>query len=137
MDNPHLHIRRILQHPVIRVDRNMTRAAKGVDDILRVGAHHIHAFHFRLAFGLDPQLDRHIEEIEVLADLPDGAEALVVAQPVDGVLIDELRRAGSIQPLRKEGRELLLRLLLGNLFHVPGADGFVAVLRDQWPAASC
>ena len=115
----------------------MTRTAEGVDDVLRVGAHHIHSFHFRLAFGLDAQLDRHIEEIEILADLTDGAEALVVTQPVDGVFIDELRRPGSIQPLRKKGRELLLRLLLGDLFHVPGADGFVGVLRNQWPAASC
>ena len=110
------------------IDRNMTRTAESVDDVLRVGADHVHSLHFCFAFGLDAQFDRHIEEVEILADLTDGAEALVVAQPVDGVLVDELRGPGAIQPLRKEGGELLLRLLLGYLFHVPGADWFVCCI---------
>ena len=87
---------------------------------------------FGLAVGLDAQLDRHAEEVEVLADLADGAEALVVAQPVDGVLVGELRRAGAVDPLREEGESsCCIALRLGHLLEVGGADALVGVLAES------
>ena len=97
------------------------RAAEGVDDVLRVGARRRRSSGFGLAVGFDAQLDRHAEEVEVLVNLADGAEALVVAQAVDGVLVGELRRAGAVDPLREEGGQLLLALRLGHLLEVRGA----------------
>ena len=65
---------------------------------------------FGLAVGLDAQLDRHVEEVEVLLDLPDGPEAFVVAQTVDGVFVGELRGLRCRRSTGEEGGELLLRL---------------------------
>jgi hypothetical protein len=100
----HLQVGRGLEHPVLGVDADAARAAEGVDDKLRVGAHHVDLLGFGLAVGLDAQLDRHAEEVEVLADLADGAEALVVAQPVDGVLVGELRARRCRRPIARRRR---------------------------------
>ncbi len=104
------------------IDADAARPAEGIHHVLRIGAHHLDLLGFGLAVGLDAQLHRHAEEVEVLLNLADGAEALVVAQPVDGVLVGELRRAGAVDPLRKEGGQLLLALRLGHLLEVRGAD---------------
>jgi len=66
---------------------------------LRTGAHHIDFFGFGFAVCIHAQLHRHAEEVKVLLNLADGAEALVVAQPVDGELAGELRSSGAVYPL--------------------------------------
>ena len=114
----HLQVGRGLEHPVAGIDADAARAAEGVDDVLRVGADDVDLLVYGFAVGFDAQIDRHAEEVEILIDFADGAEALVVAQPVDGVLVGELRRAGAVDPLREEGRELLLALGLGHLLEV-------------------
>ena len=85
----HLEIGRGLEHPVAGIDGDAARAAEGVDDILRVGADDVDLLVFGFAVGLDAQLDRHAEEVEILLDFADGAEALVVAEAVNGVLVSE------------------------------------------------
>ena len=103
-------------------------------------------FDLGLAVGFDAQLDGHAEEVEVLRDLPDGAEALVVAEPVDGVLVGEVGGAGAVEPLGEEGLEfgavvlfgLLLKLLAGGALAGVGdgkhADGVVEELVANNPA---
>ena len=105
--------------------------AEGVDDELRVGADDVDFLVHGLAVGLDAEIDGHAEEVEVLVDEADGAEALVVAEAVDGVLVVEGRCAGAVDPLGEERRELLLALGLGHLFKVAGADGLVGVLAEN------
>ena len=56
---------------------------------------------YGFAVGFDAQLDGHAEEVEVLVDVADGAEALVVAEAVDGVLVGE---AGARRCRRSTGR---------------------------------
>ena len=104
------------------------RPAEGVHHVLGVGAHHVHLLDFGLAVGFDAQFDRHPEQVQVLLNLADGAEALVVAQPVDGVFVRELRRAGAVYPLRKKRGQLLLALGFGHLLKVLGAHRLVGVL---------
>ena len=86
---------------------------------------------YGFAVGFDAQVDGHAEEVEVLVDLADGAEALVVAEAIDGVLVSERGRAGAVDPLGKEGRELLLALRFGHFFEIAGADGLVGVLAER------
>ncbi len=83
------------------------------------------------AFGFDAEIDGHAEEVEVLVDVADGAEALVIAEAIDGVLVGEGGRAGAVDPLGEEGRELLLALGFGHFFKVGGADGLVGVLAER------
>ncbi len=105
--------------------------AEGVDDELRVGADDIDFLVFGFAVGLDAEIDRHAEEVEVLIDDADGAEALVVAEPVDGVLVGECGGAGAVDPLGEERRELLLALRFGHFFKVAGTDGLVGVFAEN------
>ena len=49
----------------------------------RIRADDFDSLVFGLAVGIDLQFHRHAEQIEVLRNLADHAEALVVAQPVD------------------------------------------------------
>ena len=98
---------------------------------MRVRADDIDLLIYRLAVGLDAQFHGHAEQVEVLVDFADGAEALVVAEPVDRVLVGELGRAGAVDPLREERRELLLALRLGHLCEIGGADALVGVLAQR------
>ena len=56
------------------------------------------------------QLDRHAEQIHVLRNLADYAEALLRA--IDRVLVLELGRAGGVEPLGEEPGQLLAGGLL-------------------------
>ena len=98
---------------------------------MRVGAGDVDAAVFGLAVGLDAQLDGHAEEVEVLVDGADGAEALVVAEAEDGVLVGEGGRAGAVEPLGEEGGELEVDLRFGDGLDVGAADALVGVLREQ------
>ncbi len=84
-----------------------------------------------LAVRLHPQFHRHAEQVEILVDFANGAETLVVAQPVDRVLVGELGRAGAVDPLREERRQLLLALRLGHLLKIGGAHALVGVLAQR------
>ncbi len=106
--NAHREIRCTLQQPVVGIDDDLSGSSEGVDRIVRLAAGEIDAAILRLALGLDAQLHRHGEQIKVLGHGADGAEALAVAQPEDAVVVGKLRCSGSIQPLRKERRQLQL-----------------------------
>ena len=112
-----------LEHPVIGIDGDVAGTAEGVDDVLGVGADDVDLLVFGFAVGFDAQIDGHAEEVEVLVDFADGAEALVVAEAVDGVLVGEGGRAGAVDPLGEERRELLLALGFGDLHEFGGANG--------------
>ena len=123
-----LEVGRGLEHPVAGIDGDVARAAEGIDDVLGVGADDVDSLIFGFAVGFDAQVDGHAEEVEVLVDLADGAEALVIAEAVDGVLVGEGGSAGAVDPLGEEGSELLLTLGFGDFFEVGRADGLVGVL---------
>ena len=122
---------RALEQPVLGVDGDAARTAEGLDGVGRLGAGDVDAAVFRLAFGFDAQLDGHAEEVEVLGDRADRAEALVAAEPEDGVLVAEGGRAGAVEPLGEEGGELEVGLGLGDGLDVGAADAFVGVLREH------
>jgi hypothetical protein len=69
------------------VDADAARAAEGIHDVLRIGADDFDLLGFGFAVGFYAQVDGHAEEVEVLLNFADGAEALVVAEAVDGVLV--------------------------------------------------
>ena len=111
-----------------------------------IGAHDFDALVFGLAVGVDLEVNRHAEEIEVLRDLAHHAEALVIAQAVDGVLGLEFRRAGGVEPLGEEPGQLLAVVLLGQGAEIvqrrrlpgvlggKGAHGLVVFLIAHHPA---
>ena len=74
------------EQPVVGVDGDVAGAAEGFDGEGGLVAGEVDAAVFGLAFGFDAELDGHLEEVEVLRDGADGAEALVVAEAEDGVL---------------------------------------------------
>src|SRR5665213_2711390 len=119
------------QQPVVRVDGDVAGSAEGFNSVLRLVAGEVDAAVFGLAFGLNPQLDRHTEQVEVLGDGADRAESLVIAQAQDGVFVAEARRAGAVDPLRKEGGEFEFGLRFGDGLNVRGADGLVGVLGED------
>ena len=96
----------------MRIDGDVARTPEGIHDILRVGADDVHALGLSFAVGFDAQFDGHVEEVEILLDLADGAKALVIAEAIDGVFVGESGRAGPIEPLGEERRELLPRIAL-------------------------
>ena len=108
-----LEVGRGLEHPVAGIDGDVARAAEGIDDVLRVGADDVDLLILGFAVGFNAQVHGHAEEVEVLVDLADGAEALAIAEAVDGVFVGEGGSAGAIDPLREEWRELLLALSFG------------------------
>ena len=84
----------ILQNAIVRIDRDSPRRPKvSIVKGESVPTTSIRLF-FGLTVGIDLQLHRHAEQIQVLRDLPDDAESLVVAQTINRVLGLELRRAG-------------------------------------------
>src|SRR6185503_13013495 len=122
------HVWRGLEDPVVGVDDDAARASEGIDDVLGVGSDDVDSAVFGLAVGLNAQLDGHVEEVEVLLDFADGAEAFVAAEAVDGVLIGEIGRSGSVEPLRKKWGELLLGLGFGYLFEILCCDWLIRKL---------
>src|SRR6185312_2682036 len=112
------------EYPIVGVDDDAARATEGIDDVLGVGADDLDASVFGFAIGFDAQLDRHVEEGEVLPDFADSAEALVIAEAVDGVVVGEIGRSGAVEPLREERRELHLGLGLGYLLEILCCYGF-------------
>ena len=74
MDARSFIVRRISQHAVVRINRDPPRLAESFDRERRICSHYLNAFFFRLAVGVNLQLDRHAEEIEILGDLPHDAE---------------------------------------------------------------
>ena len=85
----HLQVGGGFEHPVAGIDADAARPPEGVDHVLGIGADDVDLLVHGFAVGLNAQVDRHAEEVEILVDLADGAEALVVAQPVDGVFVGE------------------------------------------------
>ncbi len=77
---------------------------------MRVGARDIDAANLGLAVGFNAQLDRHAEEVEILFHGSDGAEAFVVAEAKDGVLVRKGGSAGAVEPLCEEGGQLEIGL---------------------------
>ncbi len=122
-----------LEHPGLGVDGDAARAAEGLDRVAGVSAGDVDAADFGFAFGLNAELDGHAEEVEILRDGADGAEALVVAEAVDGVFVRELRGAGAVDPLGEEGAEVghIVADSEGGILDIAGADGFVGVLGEQ------
>ena len=90
------------EHPVAGIDDDAARTAEGIDDVLRVGADDVDLLVFGFAVGFNAQIHGHAEEVEVLIDLADGAEAFVIAEAVDGVLVGEGGSAGAVDPLGEE-----------------------------------
>src|SRR5262249_42704212 len=125
----YLHVRRVLQNPVVWIDGDVPRPAKGVDDELRIGSDDVHPPYLGFTIGLNAQLDGHVEEVEVLLDFTDGTKSLVIAEAIHSVLIVEHRSAGAIEPLSEKWRELLLRLCFGELLKITRFDRFICELR--------
>ena len=84
---------------------------------------------FRLAVGVNLQFHRHAEQVHVLLDFAHNAEAFLRA--VDGVLVLEFGRAGGVEPLGEEPRELLAGSLLCHLAEIVNRGGFAGVLRQE------
>ena len=123
-----LQVRGRFQKPVIRIDGDMARPAKGIHDELGVGADDVDFFHLGFSVGFHAKFDRHTEKIQILLHLTDGTEAFIVTEPIDRIFIHERGCACSIDPLRKEGRELLLALCRGYLFKIARTNPLVGVL---------
>ena len=119
--------------PGLGVDRDAAGASEGFDGVAGIRAGDVDAADLGFALGLDAELDGHAEEVEVLRDGADGAEALVVAEAVDGVLVGELRGAGAVNPLGEEGAEVghVVADVEGGVLDVAGADALVGVLGEQ------
>ncbi len=124
-------VRRALEQPVLRIDADAAGTAEGFDGVLALGAGYVDAADFGLAVGFDAQFDWHTEEVEILLDGADGAEAFVVAEAEDREFVGEGRCAGAVEPLSEEWGQLQLRLGLGYGLDVSAADGLVGVLREE------
>ena len=120
-----------LEEPLLGVEGDAARTAEGFYGVGGVGPGDVDLAFFGFAVGLDAKLDGHAEEVEVLGDGSDGAETLVVAETIDGVLIVELGGTGAVDPLGEEGGKLELGLLLGDGFKIAAANAFVGILRKQ------
>ncbi len=120
-----------LEQPIVGIDLDTAGAAEGFDGVLGVRAGDVDAADFGFAVGLDAELDGHAEEVEILGDGADGAEALVVAEAIDGELVSEGGGTGAVEPLREEGGELEAGGLAGDGFDVGGTDGFIGVLAEE------
>ncbi len=127
----HLQVGGGLEHPVAGIEADAAGTAEGVDHVLGIGAHHVDLLVFGFAVGFNAELDRHAEEIEVLIDFADGAEALVVAEPVNGVLVGEAAGPGAVDPLRKEREQLLLAQLFRDFLKVFSSDGAIGELAER------
>jgi hypothetical protein len=95
-------VRRALEQPILGIDADVAGTAEGFDGVVTLGAGHVDAADFGFAVGFDAEFNGHTEEIEILLDRADGAEALVVAKTEDCEFIGESRCAGSVEPLREE-----------------------------------
>ena len=87
-----------LKDEIVRINLDAAGfgASKRFNGEWRFHAEDIDPFRFRIAFGVDAQLDGHAEGIDRLLDLADDAEAFWRA--VDDELRCEIRHAGGIQP---------------------------------------
>ena len=65
------------EEPVAGVDGDLAGATEGLDGVVGVGAGDVDALDLGFAVGLDTEFDGHAEEVEVLGDGTDGAEAFV------------------------------------------------------------
>ncbi len=106
------------EDPAVGVDGDAAGTAEGVNDELGVCADDVDFLIDGFAFGIHADVDGHVEEVEVLGDVADGAEALVIAEAIDAVFVFEGGRAGAIDPLGEEGREVLLALGFGDLLKI-------------------
>ncbi len=70
-----LHIGGIRQHVVVGINRNAARAAESFDRKRRGRAHNFDPLVFGFAVGVNTQIHRHPEEVEILSDLPGDSEA--------------------------------------------------------------
>ena len=71
--------RRHGERAAVGIDGDMAGTPEGIDHKLRIRANHVDAACFGLAVSFNAQLDRHIEEVEILLDFADRTEALIVA----------------------------------------------------------
>src|SRR6266853_5813117 len=94
----HAQIRRVLEHPVVRIEHQAARLAESLNGKGRIRAYHFNALHLSLAVGIDLQLQGHTEQVQVLRDFADHAESFFHA--IDGVLHLEFRRSSAVNPLR-------------------------------------
>src|SRR5947209_7078916 len=111
---------------MVGIDRDAAWTTESLNSEWRIRTHDLDALAFRPAVGIDAQVDRHAEQVEVLRDLAGHAEPrrflffdLVVGliafgrlrhcgstQAVRRVFHLELRCASGIEPLREEPGEL-------------------------------
>src|SRR5581483_1752270 len=108
--------RGIFQDPVVWIKGQTAGLSEGLYREGRFGAAHVDALHFTLTIGIDFKFERHAKEIEILADLPDNAEAFL--DPEGGVLDLEFRRTGAIDPLREKGSQLAAVIFFGDSLQV-------------------
>src|SRR5256714_10804259 len=83
-----------LENDVVGIDLDTAGfgAAEGFDGEGGFGAGDIDGLGFRIAFGVDAQIDGHMESVEGLLDFADDTEALVSA--VDNVFDSEVGHTG-------------------------------------------
>ena len=108
---------------MVGIDGNSAGTAEGLHGEWRVRAHNFDLLVFGFTVGVDAQIDRHAEQVEVLRNLSGHAETLVAAEAVGGVFQFEFGRARGIEPLGKEPSELLAVVFLGELAEVVHAGG--------------
>src|SRR5579863_2177129 len=78
-----LEVGRGLEHPIAGIDDDMAGTAEGVDDVRCLSADDILLLVLGFALGFNAHIHGHVEEVEILLDLTDGAESLAIAETVD------------------------------------------------------
>src|SRR5262249_50933021 len=106
------------------------RLSKRFHRIAGLRSHHLYPLHLALSIGINTNLQRHAEQIEVLRNLTYDAETLTLPTlAVNRVLVGEFRSARPIEPLRKERGELRVGDLLGQRAELFAIHRFACVLR--------
>ena len=91
---------------LLRIERNAAGTSEGLDGILALCTGYVDASDFSFTVGFDAQLYWHTEEVEILVDGADGAEAFIVAEAEDREFVGEGRCAGAVEPLSEKWGQL-------------------------------
>ena len=71
---------------IVGIDGYPARTSESFHREWRIGAHYFNALSLLFSIGVNAQLHRHPEEIEVLLDRAHDAKAFVIAEAVNRVL---------------------------------------------------
>ena len=138
------YVARVGQNAMIRIDRNSPRTSERFDRERRVRAHHFNPLVLGLPIGINSEIDRHAEQVQVLRDFsrhPEARRLLLFrilrrhrsTQPVRRVFHLEFRSSRRVQPLREEPGQLAAIILLRNFAEVIRGRRFSSVLRGELP----